>query len=147
MTRNDAEAARWFASAAGQNHSDAMNDLAAMYRLGEGVEKDTVRAFSLSMKAAEAGNATALYDVGQAYQKGTGVTKDMIHARYWLERADAVESAKEAKARPVAARDASEIMPKPISRLSDECRPRKPPIYAMRKNDVNEVTGAIAARH
>ncbi len=70
-----------------------MTDLAAIYRVGEGVEKDTVRAFSLSMKAAEIGNSAALYDVGQAYQKGTGVTKDMIRARYWFERADATEAA------------------------------------------------------
>lgn len=58
-----------------------MTDLAAMYRLGEGVDKDTRRAFLLSMKAAEMNNAAAQYDVGQAYQQGVGVSKDMIRAR------------------------------------------------------------------
>lgn len=145
VMRNDAEALLWFARAAEQNHGDAMTDLAAMYRLGEGVEKDTRRAFALSMKAAEMGNAAAQFDVGQAYQQGVGVTKDMIHARYWLEHADAVQAAQEAKTRPVLIKDASGIEPKPISRLSEACKPRRPPMYAMRKNDVKEVTGAIAA--
>ncbi len=145
VVRNDVDAARWFASAAELNHSDAMTDLAAMYRVGEGVEKDTRRAFSLSMKAAEMGNASAQSDVGQSYMRGIGVGKDIVHARYWLERADAVESAQEAKARPAPAKDASGVEPKPISRLSDGCKPRRPPIYAMRKHDVKEVTGAIGA--
>ncbi len=145
VTRNDADAAKWFTHAVEKNNADAMAELAVMYRRGEGVEKDTQRAFALSMKAADLGNATALYDVGQAYQQGNGVTKDMIRARYWLERADAIESAEEAKARPVVTTDASGIEQKPISRLSDGCRPRNPPTYAMRKNDVKEVTGKIAA--
>lgn len=39
VARNDADAARWLASAAEQNHSDAMTDLAAMYRQGEALKK------------------------------------------------------------------------------------------------------------
>ena len=145
VARNDAAAAQWFASAAEQNHSDAMTDLAAMYRLGEGVEKDTLRAFSLLMKAAEMGNATAQYDLGQAYQQGVGVSKDMIHARYWLERADAAEAAQEVKGRPAPAKREPGITSKPVSRLPEGCKPSRPPSYAMRKNDVREVTGAISA--
>ena len=144
VMRNDAEAAQWFARAAEQNHGDAMTDLAAMYRLGEGVEKDTRRAFALSMKAAEMGNATAQFDVGQAYQQGVGVTKDMIHARYWLERADAVQAAQEAKTRPRPSAAEPVVAYQSITRLPDGCRPTRPPLYAMRKNDVKEVTGAIA---
>ena len=144
VMRNDAEALLWFARAAEQNHGDAMTDLAAMYRLGEGVEKDTRRAFALSMKAAEMGNATAQFDVGQAYQRGVGVTKDMIHARYWLERADAVQAAQEAKTRPRPSAAEPVVAYQSITRLPDGCRPTRPPLYAMRKNDVKEVTGAIA---
>jgi len=144
VVRNDADAARWFTSAAEQNHSDAMTDLAAMYRLGEGVEKDTRRAFSLLMKAADMGNATAQYDLGQAYQQGTGVTKDMIHARYWLEHADATESIQDAKRRPRASAGEPGVVYKNITRLPGGCRPSRPPMYAMRKNDVTEVTGTIS---
>lgn len=144
VARNDADAARWFASAAERNHADAMTDLAAMYRLGEGVEKDTRRTFSLLMKAADLDNATAQHDLGQAYQKGIGVTKDMIHARYWLERADAAESAQDAKSRPRASAGEPGMVYKNITRLPDGCRPNRPPIYAMRKSDVTEVTGAIS---
>ena len=145
VARDDATAARWYASAAAHNHADAMTDLAAMYRLGEGVDKDTARAFSLLMQAAEMDNATAQFDLGQAYQQGVGVTKDMIRARYWLERADAAEATLEAIRRPALAKAESGIEPTSPSRLSDSCRPLRPPIYAMRKNDVREVTGAIAA--
>ncbi len=143
VARNDAEAARWLASAAEQNQTDAMTDLAAMYRLGEGVEKDTRRAFSLSMQAAEMDNAAAQYDVGQAYQQGVGVSKDMIRARYWLERADAAESAQEAKRRPSGAKPESGVTGKPISTLPAGCRPARPPSAAMRKNNVTELTGAL----
>ena len=144
VPRNDAEALLWFARAAELNHGDAMTDLAAMYRLGEGVERDTRRAFALSMKAAEMGNAAAQFDVGQAYQQGVGVTKDMIHARYWLERADAIQAAQEAKTRPRPSAAEPDVAYKRIGRLPDGCRPTRPPLYAMRKNDVKEVTGAIA---
>ena len=145
VVRNDATAARWFSNAAAQNHADAMTDLAAMYRLGEGVEKDTGRAFSLLMQAADMDNATAQFDLGQAYQQGVGVTKDTIHARYWLERADAAEAAQEAIRRPAPSKAKPDIEPKSPSRLFDSCKPLRPPIYAMRKNDVREVTGTIAA--
>ena len=143
VVRNDAEAARWFTSAAEQNHAEAMTDLAAMYRQGEGVEQDARRAFSLSTKAADMGNATAQYDVGQAYQKGTGVTKDMIRARYWFERADATESAQDTKGRPAAAKRELGIAPKVMGRLSAGCRPNTAPSYAMYKNNVTEVTGSV----
>lgn len=136
VARDDATAARWFANAAVQNHADAMTDLAAMYRLGEGVKNDTSRAFSLLMQAADMDNATAQFDLGQAYQQGVGVTNDMIHARYWLERADAAEATQEAIRRPTPTKAESDIEPKSPSRLSDSCRPLGPPSYAMRKNDV-----------
>jgi len=144
VARNDADAARWLASAAEQNHSDAMTDLAAMYRQGEGVEKDARRAFSLLMQAAELDNAAAQYDVGQAYQQGVGVSKDTIRARYWLERADAAESVQEAKRRPPGATLEAGIANKPFTALPVGCRPTRPPSYAMRVNNVTEVTGAIA---
>jgi TPR repeat protein len=144
VARNDADAARWLASAAEQNHSDAMTDLAAMYRQGEGVEKDVRRAFSLSMQAAELNNAAAQYDVGQAYQQGVGVSKDTIRARYWLERADAAESVQEAKRRPADATLEAGSAKKPLGALPVGCRPTRPPSYAMHVNNVTEVTGAIA---
>ena len=144
VARDDADAARWFARAVEQNHADAMTDLATLYRQGEGVEKDARRAFSLSMQAAELGNASAQYDVGQAYQGGSGVSKDMIHARYWLERADAAESTQAAKRRPRISTGEPAAATTNLVRLPERCRPSKPPSYAMRKNDVTEVTGTIS---
>lgn len=141
VIRNDPEAAQWFARAAEQDHSDAMTDLAAMYRLGEGVEKDTRRAFALSLKAAETGNATAQFAVGQAYQLGTGVIKNTIHARYWLERADAAEAAASWAAIPKEARPAGGR----LKALPAECKPRQPPLWAMRQINVSQVTGSVSA--
>ena len=81
--------------------------------------------------------------MGQAYQQGVGVTKDMIHARYWLERADATESAQEAKDRPVPAEREPDVARKVVGRLSAGCRPNTAPTYAMYKNNVTEVIGFI----
>ena len=141
VMRNDAEAARWFTSAAEQNHAEAMTDLAAMYRQGEGVEQDAGRSFSLSTKAADMGNSTAQYDVGQAYQKGTGVTKDMIRARYWLERADATESAASWAAIPREKRPPSGT----LKAIPSDCKPKQPPLWAMRQSNVTQVTGSVSA--
>lgn len=141
VARNDAEAARWLASAAEQNHADATNELAAMHRLGEGVSRDDRRAFALSMKAAELGDATALYDIGQAYRQGAGVTKDMLRARYWLERADAVEAAVSWAAIPRENRPGSGT----LQAIPSECKPKQPPRLAMRKSDVDVVTGTVSA--
>lgn len=96
------------------------------------------------MQAAELDNAAAQYDVGQAYQQGVGVSKDTIRARYWLERADAAESVQEAKRRPPGATLEAGIANKPFTALPVGCRPTRPPSYAMRVNNVTEVTGAIA---
>ena len=144
VARDDADAAQWFARAAEQNHTDAITDLATLYRQGEGVEKDARRAFALSMQAATLGNASAQYDVGQAYQRGDGVTKDTIHARYWLERADAIESAQEAKQRRLVRTGEPGVASPNLVRLPDRCRPNRPPSYAMRKMDVAEVTGTLS---
>lgn len=141
VVRNDADAALWFTRAAEQNHADAMTDLAAMYRLGDGVEKDARRAFKLLMKAADMGNATAQYDLGQAYQQGLGVTKDMIHARYWLERADAAEAAASWAAIPREKRSAAVT----LKALPSDCKPKQPPRWAMRQSNVNQVTGSVSA--
>lgn len=94
------------------------------------------------MKAAEAGNATAQFNVGRAFQQGVGVREDTIHARYWYERADAVQAAagrpkNREKREPGFLRAA-------MPRLPESCKPSFPPRLAMRQSNVTEVTGLIA---
>jgi TPR repeat protein len=140
VARNDATAAQWFTRAAEQNHSDAMTDLALMYQAGEGVEEDPKRAFLLLTKAADIGNLSAQFQVGKAFQHGIGVGKDLIKARYWYERADALEATSN---RVALSPEARLEQPRFLSRLPDSCRPSAPPAYAMRKNDLTEVSGVI----
>jgi TPR repeat protein len=89
VTRNYAEAAKWFRKAAEQGLAEAQYNLGVMYREGEGVTRDYAEAAKLTRKAAEQEIAVAQYSLGLMYAKGQGVTRDYETAYIWLARAAA----------------------------------------------------------
>lgn len=142
INRDDAAAMEWFAKAATQNHSEATNDLGEMYRDGEGVNKDAQRAFELFERAAENGSAAGQFNTGKAYQHGTGTRKDLIRARYWYERADATQLRADPIPRPVY--EPSTQGAGKSSVLPDGCRPSRPPMAAMNKLGLKQLSGNIS---
>jgi TPR repeat protein len=68
-------------------------DQGRMYRNGEGVRRDPVRAFRLIGAAAEAGNADAMFTLSNMLAAGEGTAPDAKAAMLWLERAASLECA------------------------------------------------------
>ena len=62
--------------AAKAGYVPALNDLAARYQAGDGVDGDPAQALKLYRQAADKGDGTGLYHLGLAYQNGTGVKQD-----------------------------------------------------------------------
>ena len=63
--------------------------LATAYEEGNGVAKDSERAFHICLELAEAGHAFAMFTVAAAYDLGTGVKRSKAAAIAWYERAAA----------------------------------------------------------
>ena len=82
-----AEARRWLALAAAQNHDTAQIELGTMLVEGEGGERDEKAGFSWLMRAASAGNAAAQNRVAKLYRAGIGVEPDRVTAAAWYLRA------------------------------------------------------------
>ena len=80
MAKNPAEAVKWLKLAVAQKHAGAEARLGWCYLLGEGVEKDVVRARELFTRAAEVGNTVGEYGLGLIYVRGEGVEKDTKRA-------------------------------------------------------------------
>ncbi|MBU5679196.1 SEL1-like repeat protein [Blautia sp. MSJ-9] len=73
---DDAEAARWYERAIEKGDTDAMNNLADMYKDGRGVSQDYKKAMKLYEQAIEKGNAVAKNDLAYMYMYGEGVDRD-----------------------------------------------------------------------
>lgn len=82
-----AEARRWLALAAAQNHDTAQIELGTMLVEGEGGARDEKAGFSWLMRAASAGNAAAQNRVAKLYRAGIGVEPDRVTAAAWYLRA------------------------------------------------------------
>lgn len=67
--------------------SSSYFDLAQLYKFGTGVEKDNVKSFEFTKKAAMEGDAKAMNNVGMCYFEGDGVSKDNDEAMVWLRAA------------------------------------------------------------
>lgn len=63
MTKDDAEAVKWFRKAAEQNLADAQYILGVCYDSGEGVAKDEIEAYKWWLLAAGHGNDDAKYNM------------------------------------------------------------------------------------
>lgn len=84
LERDRAEALKWYRSAASKGNADAMNNIAVMYALGEGVAKDPAEAVSWYRKAAEAGNSNAMFNLAAHYDDGIGLKESPEDAAHWV---------------------------------------------------------------
>lgn len=126
---------------AAEGSADAQLIVGLMYRDGAGVSKDERRAFEMFERAAENGNVAAQFNVGKAYQDGQGTRRDHIRARYWYERADAVQARAERGVKPL--NDLTVSGGGKMNRLPDGCRPSRPPLGAMNRLNLRQLSGSI----
>jgi hypothetical protein len=90
VERSEANAVRWYESAANGGDRDAMYQLATRYDRGRGVKKDATLALQWYTKAGDAGLLSAQLALGEIYEKGRlGVTKDKAKALDWYRKAAA----------------------------------------------------------
>ena len=87
LDQDDAEALRWYRSAADHGNAGAMAQLGYMYGTGRGVPKDEIEAVKWYRKGADGGNATAMNNLGLAYANGSGVAPDEAEAARWYRKA------------------------------------------------------------
>ena len=87
VTKNVAEAARWFGRAADLGYAPAQYNLGFHYSLGSGVAQDDVAAVKWFRKAADQGYMRAQSKLALAYTNGTGVAKDEAEAAKWRQKA------------------------------------------------------------
>jgi len=79
-------ALQWYRKSAENGNSDAMNNLAVMFVLGEGVAPDVNEAAKWYLNAAEKGNGNAMFNLAALYDDGHGVTKSPKLAVTWAMR-------------------------------------------------------------
>jgi len=80
VTKNDAEAVRWFRLAANQGNAIAQINLGWCYLKGQGVERNDTEAVRLYTLAADQGDAIAQINLGWCYLKGQGVERNDTEA-------------------------------------------------------------------
>lgn len=81
------QALEYLEKAAAHDEPGALTLLSRMYRDGLGVPADSVAAFAMTLKAAEAGFPAAQYEVSSALFEGCGVAVDEAQGLYWLYQA------------------------------------------------------------
>ena len=69
------EAVQWYRKAAEQGDAEAQDNLAFMYKNGQGVTQDYAQAVKWYRKAAEQGYAGAQINLGVMYDNGQGVNR------------------------------------------------------------------------
>jgi len=79
-------AVNWYRKAAKGGNSDAMNNLAVMLSLGEGVRRDFSMAVKWYSQAAQNGSGDAMFNLGGLYDEGNGVEKSSTLAARWVIR-------------------------------------------------------------
>ena len=84
---NPTEGALWLEKAAKQDNEKAMHVLAALYAVGEGVEKSQAKFIQWEQKAADKGLPEAQLGLAQAYDLGEGVEKDASLGAEWAIKA------------------------------------------------------------
>lgn len=81
------DAIKLFRPLAERGHNDAQYNLAFMYFMGHGVEKDRKTALTWYRKSADQGHPVAQFSIGQMYRYGRGVRRDYSEAVKWYKRA------------------------------------------------------------
>ena len=101
VTKDEAEAVKWYRKAAEQNDAEAQCNLGLAYATGQGVARDEAEAVKWFRKAAEQNDALAQNNLGSMYARGQGVIKDPVQAHAWftVARANGYEDAQKALAR------------------------------------------------
>jgi TPR repeat protein len=85
VTKDYAEAIKWFRKAAEQGHTGAETMLGTFYFNGEGVTKDYVEAVKWLKKAAGKGEDMAQFYLGSCYYNGGyGIAKNYAEAIRWF---------------------------------------------------------------
>jgi TPR repeat protein len=87
VNQNYAEAARWYRSAAQQNHIGAQYNLGVMFANGRGLTQNDQEAVKWYSRAAEQGNVLAQKNLGFFYESGRGVEKNDQEAFKWYRSA------------------------------------------------------------
>lgn len=90
MTMRRAAVMALLIAAAGAVHAGAGQqqfDLGRHYRHGDGVQRDSVRAFALIETAARAGHPAAMFTLHNMLAAGEGTAQNEAAARHWLEQA------------------------------------------------------------
>ena len=80
LTKNEADAVKWYREAAEQNLAAAQFRLGVCYEFGQGVAKDEVDAVKWYRKAAEQNHPWAQWTLGGCYEDGRGVVNDEVDA-------------------------------------------------------------------
>lgn len=73
----------------------AMEAVAVMLHIGQGVKQDLKKALSWYRKAAEQGNEAGMANVGIMYYKGAGTIQSDVQAYAWLDVASYMRGGKE----------------------------------------------------
>ncbi len=76
VSKDQAEAAKWYREAADQGLAVAQNSLGSMYQHGEGLPQNYSEAISWYQKAAAQGSGEAFANLGAMYDFGLGVPQD-----------------------------------------------------------------------
>lgn len=87
VTRDYAEAARWYHRAAEQGEVSGMYNYAVHLREGLGVERDQVKATEWFLKGAERGHPASMLNLGLRYFEGRGVERDPVRGYAWVQKA------------------------------------------------------------
>ncbi|CAI3950557.1 unnamed protein product [Commensalibacter communis] len=77
----------WYEKAVQLGDVNAMNNLANMYRHGDGVPQDYAKAIELLKKADSLGNKKAAFNIAVMYEDGEGVPKNISTAMDWYKKA------------------------------------------------------------
>lgn len=89
VTKDDAEAFKWFRKAAEKGDAFAQLNLGLMYADGEGVPEDDAEAIKWYRRAAEQGDVLAQASLGFIYIHGEGVPENYVQAYMWTNLAAA----------------------------------------------------------
>ena len=80
VSKDVAEALKWYRLSANQGNGKGQSALARMYRDGTGVAQSDAEALRLFRLSVASGNADANGDLAWCYENGRGVTKNMSEA-------------------------------------------------------------------
>lgn len=83
VTKDSAEAAKWYLEAANQGETTAQFSLGLLYESGDGVPQNYVEAVRWYRKLAEQGDARGQFSLGAMYYNGLGVPQDYEEAYFW----------------------------------------------------------------